>query len=223
MIRIFLLENDPRLVSLLETVLQQEPDFQWVGHSASVVEALRTVDFSKVDLLLADLDLGEESGVALIAAVAAVEPQVVSLVYTVHDDRESLFTALRAGARGYVLKGQGIDDLLMSLRSASQGHMPVSPAVARFLIDQFLGKSQDKATNRQLSQREIEILGLVAEGMLYKEIGARLGISPHTVHNHVKNIYEKLHAANREEAVRIATRLGYMGRAGNVSRTGSAY
>lgn len=222
MIRIFLLENDPQLVSLLETILRQEPDFQWVGHSASVVETLRTVDFAGVDLLLADLDLGDESGVALIAAVAAVKPQVVSLVYTVHDDRESLFAALRAGARGYVLKGQGIDDLLMSLRSAILGHVPVSPAVARFLIDQFLGKSQDKATARQLSQRETEILGLVADGMLYKEIGARLGISPHTVHNHVKNIYEKLHAANRDEAVRIATRLGYLGRDSDGARTSIA-
>ncbi|MFM7818284.1 MAG: LuxR C-terminal-related transcriptional regulator [Verrucomicrobiota bacterium] len=214
MIRLFLLEDDPRLVTLLEAVIRQQPDFEWVGHSASVIETLRTVDFSGVDLLLADLDLGEESGVALIGAVAAVEPRVISLVHTVHDDRESLFAALRAGARGYVLKGQGIDDLLGNLRSASQGHVPLSPAVARFLIDQFRGEPRENATDQQLSDREVEILRQVADGMTYKEIASRLSISPHTVHNHVKRIYEKLHAANRQEAVRTATRLGYLGRRG---------
>ena len=212
MIRIFLLEDDPRLVTFLETVVRQQPDFQWVGHSASVNETLRSVDFSRVDLLLADLDLGDESGVALIGAVATSEPRVISLVYTVHDDRESLFAALRAGARGYVLKGQGIHDLLASLRAAMQGHVPLSPAVARFLIDQFLGETGAGGESRQLTQREIEILRRVADGMLYKEIASLLGISPHTVHNHVKKIYDKLHAANRDEAVRTATRLGYLGR-----------
>ena len=214
MTRLFLLEDDLRLATLLEAVVRQQPDFQWVGHSASVLEALQTVDFSGVDMLLADLDLGEESGVALIGAVAAVEPRVISLVHTVHDDRESLFAALRAGARGYVLKGQGIDELLASLRAAVQGHVPLSPAVARFLIDQFRVDPRADGTDRQLSHREVEILRQVADGMLYKEIASRLSISPHTVHNHVKRIYEKLHAANRDEAVRTATRLGYLGRRG---------
>lgn len=207
MIRLFVLEDDPRLVAVLETAIRQQPDFQWAGHSASVSEALRTVDFSQVDLLLADLDLGEESGVALVAAVAALDPRVVSVVHTVHDDRKSLFDALRAGARGYVVKGQGIEDLLAGLRRASEGQSPLSPAVARFLIDQFRPPPPGQA----LSLREAEILRRVAAGLLYKEIADVLGISPHTVHNHVKNIYAKLHAANREEAMRAAMRLGLVG------------
>lgn len=216
MIRLFVLEDDPRLVALLETAIRQQPDFQWVGHSASVSEALRTVDFSQVDLLLADLDLGDESGVSLVAAAAVLNPRVVSVVHTVHDDRESLFAALRAGARGYVVKGQGIDELLAGLRAASLGQSPLSPAVARFLIDQFQPPPQppppgESPTRPQLSSRETEILRRVAEGLLYKEIADSLGISPHTVHNHVKRIYAKLHAANREEAIREAVRLGLVG------------
>ncbi|MFZ9855416.1 MAG: LuxR C-terminal-related transcriptional regulator [Limisphaerales bacterium] len=217
MIRLFVLEDDPRLVAHLEPSIRRAADFEWVGHSASVSEALRTVDFSRVDLVLADLDLGAESGIGLIAAVAVLEPRVVSVVHTIHDDRESLFAALRGGARGYLVKGQGIGELLEGLRAASRGESPLSPAVARFLIDQFQGAGSPMVVSDRLSSRELEILRRVADGMLYKEVGDRLGISPHTVHNHVKNIYAKLHADNREEAIRSAVRLGYLRRSGSDS------
>ena len=217
MIRLFVLEDDLRLVAHLEPTIRQEVDFEWVGHSASVSEALRTVDFSRVDLVLADLDLGAESGMGLIAAVAVLEPRVISVVHTIHDDRESLFAALRGGARGYLVKGQGISELLEGLRAASRGESPLSPAVARFLIDQFQRTGSAVTASDRLSAREMEVLRRVADGMLYKEVGDRLGISPHTVHNHVKNIYAKLHADNREEAVRSAVRLGYLRRSGSDS------
>ena len=217
MIRLFVLEDDPRLVAHLEPTIRQEVDFEWVGHSASVSEALRTVDFSRVDLVLADLDLGAESGMGLIAAVAVLEPRVISVVHTIHDDRESLFAALRGGARGYLVKGQGISELLEGLRAASRGESPLSPAVARFLIDQFQRTGSAVTASDRLSAREMEVLRRVADGMLYKEVGDRLGISPHTVHNHVKNIYAKLHADNWEEAVRSAVRLGYLRRSGSDS------
>lgn len=211
MIRLLLVEDDPRQAAGLEAVIRRAPDLSWAGHCASVAEALRTVDFSRVDVLLTDLDLGEEPGVALIAAVATLHPHVISLPHSVHDNRESLFAALRAGARGYLVKGAPAEQLLAGVRAAAKGEAPMSPAVARYLIEEFRGTPPPApAGDERLSARELEILRHVAGGMLYKEIADRLGISPHTVHNHLKNVYAKLHAAGREQAVRTAVRLGYL-------------
>jgi two-component system NarL family response regulator len=151
------------------------------------------------------------SGVDLIASATFQNPQLYSLVHTVHDDRESLFAALRAGAVGYVIKGMPALETLEAVRAVSIGTPTLSPSVARFLIEEFRSRSASKP-EEALSSREIDLLHLSSQGLIYKEIGDRLAISSGTVHSHIKRIYRKLQVANREQALRRAQALGYLSR-----------
>ena len=136
---------------------------------------------------------------------------MIPLVHTVHDDRQTLFAALRAGAFGYVTKGCMATDLLAAVTCSVSGMSPISPAIARYLIEEFHpAEKRDSAGDRSLTARETQLLQLLAQGFLYKEIASKLGISTHTVHGHVKKIYGKLHAVNRSEALRKAASLGYL-------------
>jgi two-component system NarL family response regulator len=166
-------------------------------------------DWSAVDVLLADLGLPGVSGVDLIAAATYQNPQLHALVHTIHDDRESLFAALRAGAIGYVIKGLPALETIEAVRAVSQGSSSLSPSIAHFLIEEFRS-NQAVSTEDALTPREVELLNLSAQGLMYKEIGERLSISGGTVHSHIKRIYRKLQASNREQALRRAQALGYL-------------
>jgi two-component system NarL family response regulator len=180
-----------------------------VGSYFSTEEAMETTDWLAVDVLLADLSLPGISGVDLIAAATFQNPQLHSLVHTIHDDRESLFAALRAGAIGYVIKGMPSLETLEAVRAVSIGTPTLSPSVARFLIQEFRSNSSSNP-DETLSSREVDLLTLSAQGLIYKEIGEKLSISPGTVHSHIKRIYRKLQASNREQALRRAQALGYL-------------
>jgi DNA-binding NarL/FixJ family response regulator len=171
---------------------------------------METTDWLTVDVMLADLSLPGASGVDLIAAATVRNPQLHTLVHTIHDDRESLFAALRAGAVGYVIKGMPVPETLEAIRAVAIGTPTLSPSVARFLIEEFRSRS---TTNPEeaLSPREVDRLKLSAQGLIYKEIGERLSISPGTVHSHIKRIYRKLQVGSREQALRRASALGYLG------------
>lgn len=230
MIRLYMAEDDRGLVSILREVFSEQPDFVLVGHSDSVVGALTSADWPRIDVLLVDLSLRDSSGIDLIAVVASRHPHVRILVHTVHDGRDHLFIALRAGACGYVLKGTPPEELCQALRDAMQGHSTVSPAVARFLIEHLQAPGPvaprpvmppprvprpevaqpGASADLMLSPRELAVLSEVAAGFRNKEVADRLAISPHTVHAHLKKIYEKLHVANRSEAIRRAERLGHL-------------
>lgn len=210
MIRLALVEDDRRLLDTLVSIFSTQPDFAVVSFSCAE-DALQKVDWAKIDVLLTDLDLPGDSGIQLIAAVANRNPAVIPLVHTVHDDRQTLFAALRAGAFGYVTKGCMATDLLAAVSGCVRGMSPISPAIARYLIEEFHpAEKPDLGADRSLTARETQLLQLLAQGFIYKEIAAKLGISPHTVHGHVKKIYGKLHAVNRSEAMRKAAALGYL-------------
>lgn len=208
MIRIAIVEDDPRQLSTLTRLFSTQADIALAGSHASAEAALSEGDWSAVDLLLVDLNLPGMSGVELIAALAARHPALICLAHTIHDDRTSLFEALRAGACGYALKGSSGADLLKAVRDAHQGESPISPAIARYLVRELC--SQPAGDGESLSAREVALLRLAAEGHIYKEIAGRLHISPHTVHTHIKKIYAKLQAASRAEALRKARKLGYL-------------
>ena len=212
MLRVAIVEDDVGHLARLESVLGGVSDFQLAGLHASAESALAATDWKQVQVLLTDLELPGLSGVGLIARAAEQNPALLPLAYTIHDQRETVFAALRAGAFGYVLKGGTAEDLVDAIRQVARGESPMSPAVARYLIDAFHHDLSPNETDHPdgLTVREADLLRLVASGLVYKEIGQRLAISPHTVHAHVKNIYEKLHAANRSQALRRAHVLGYL-------------
>ncbi|MEY4244015.1 MAG: hypothetical protein RLZZ245_1600 [Verrucomicrobiota bacterium] len=208
-IRVVIVEDDECLLKSITRIMEGQNDIQVVGSYFSTEEAMETTDWLAVDVLLADLSLPGISGVDLIAAATFQNPQLHSLVHTIHDDRESLFAALRAGAIGYVIKGMPALETLEAVRAVSIGTPTLSPSVARFLIQEFRSNSSSNP-EETLSSREVDLLTLSAQGLIYKEIGEKLSISPGTVHSHIKRIYRKLQASNREQALRRAQALGYL-------------
>lgn len=166
------------------------------------------------DLALVDLSLGDGHGREVIARLAQCQPQCAIVVSTIHDDDEHLFEALQAGAQGYLLKDHPVDWLARQLQGFDQGQPPLSPAIARRLLRHFrapatLGIAQPQAPQvAELSAREREVLGLLAQGLRIADISALLSISRHTVGDHVKNIYRKLNVSSRAEAALTARGLG---------------
>lgn len=174
----------------------------------SVAAALEILDREVPDLALVDLELGDGSGVAVIEAISRRNPAAQIVIATIHGDDGHLFPALRAGANGYLLKDQSMSVMSRQLRGIGDGQPPLSPAIARRLIRHFADGPAVDSGDDKLTPREREVLGLLAQGIRVGEIGERLGISRHTVGDHVKNIYRKLNISTRAEAALKAARLG---------------
>jgi DNA-binding NarL/FixJ family response regulator len=208
-IRLVIVEDDQGLLESLTRIMEMQPDISVVGSYLSTEEAMESTDWQLVDVMLVDLSLPGVSGVDLIAAATFQNARLHPLVHTVHDDRESLFAALRAGAAGYVIKGMPVVETLEAVRAVSGGRPTLSPSVARFLIDEFRGRNATQS-EEGLTPREIDLLTLSAQGLIYKEIGERLSISSGTVHSHIKRIYRKLQVVSREQALSRARTLGYL-------------
>ncbi|MFY3385644.1 response regulator [Paracidovorax sp. MALMAid1276] len=183
----------------------------------SVREALQVIDTgTPFNLALIDLALGDGSGLELIARLAQRQPDCAVVVASIHDDDDHLFQALQAGAQGYLLKDHPTGWLAEQLRGIAQGQPPLSPAIARRLLRHFQAPALVHAQPPELaapaatdlSGREREVLGLLAQGVRIADIGVALGISRHTVGDHVKNIYRKLNITSRAEAALQARQLG---------------
>jgi two-component system NarL family response regulator len=208
-IRLVIVDDDAGLLSTVRGVLEEQPDLLVTGAYASASDAMRGTDWMQVDVLLTDLSMPEMSGVDLIGAATQMNPSLRALAFTIHGNRASLFAALRAGACGYIVKGTSAVELCEAIRQAARGESPISPAMARYMVQEFRSLSP-KDPDGDLSIREREILQAIANGLIYKEVAARLSISLHTVHAHVRNIHGKLHAMNRAEAIRTARSRGWI-------------
>lgn len=208
---ICIVEDHRMLLENLRLLLQGETDMCVTGAFASAEEAIKSTDWSKIDLLLADIDLPGMSGVELIRFVKQTCPSVDAMAYTISEDRAVVMAAIRAGASGYLLKGSTPRILIESVRELHDGGAPMSPKIARKLIAELrlqndtLGSGVPKI---DLTQREAEVVRFVEKGLSYGEISDALHISPHTVHSHIKHIYEKVHASSRGEMLVKARKLG---------------
>lgn len=205
--KICIVEDNKALLENLRILLEGEPGFSVVGVYSSAEEALKKAPWDGADILLADIDLPGISGVDLIRRIRSEHTRLQIMVYTISEDRDTVFSAIKAGAMGYLLKGCPPRELIESLKGLYQGGAPMSPKIARKVISEMQAPGA-KPEDELLSQREKNILSGIAVGRSYKEIGQTLSISPHTVHTHIKNIYEKLQAASRSEALKKARDLG---------------
>ncbi|MEO8671373.1 MAG: response regulator transcription factor [Tahibacter sp.] len=161
-------------------------------------------------LALIDLGLPDGSGVDLIEHLQRTSPATLCIVATVFDDDAHLFPALRAGAKGYVLKDQSPEVLAQMLRGIAEGQPPLSPSIARRLLRHFQPADQSPAPASPLTPRETEVLRLIAKGLTMQEAGAALQLSRHTVASHLKEVYRKLSVGTRAEATLEALRLGIL-------------
>lgn len=202
---LFLVEDDPRLRNYLVELLRGEPSLDVVGSASTGAEAIAQIGKLTPQLALIDLGLPDMTGQDVIAKVSALPKPPLVLAHTVFDDRENVLEAIRAGASGYVLKGGAPRELVEALHQLSQGGAPMSPRIARAVLQELRGGVTEP---EPLSPRERQLLKLVDEGLTYKQISERLSVSTHTVHSHIKNIYDALHAKSRGEALATARSRG---------------
>jgi DNA-binding NarL/FixJ family response regulator len=197
--KLAIIEDDPLLRNNLKLLLGGEPGITMVGEYQSGEDALMSMKKSMPELILCDLGLPGMSGVEFIQKIKAESPSIEIMAHTIFDDRENVFSALKAGASGYLLKGCSPRELIEAIHELYQGGSPMSPRIARKVIYEF--QETEVAEQYVLTQREKNILKCIEQGMTYKEIAAVQGISAHTVHSHIKRIYEKLQAKDRTEAL----------------------
>ncbi len=204
--RLLIVEDDELLLQNLSFLLGAEKGIEIVGAVPTAEKGLSCLKERHPDIILLDMELPGMHGIEFIRRAKAIDPEVEILVHTVFADRKTVFSAIKAGACGYILKGAPPRELLEALYSQFEGGVPMSPQIARAVIKEFQGGSSKD--DLLLSNREKEILRGIEEGYTYKEIGQKCNISPNTVHTYVKKIYNKLHARDRKDALLKARRKG---------------
>jgi DNA-binding NarL/FixJ family response regulator len=199
-IAVAIVEDDARIRESLAVLLNGVEGFRCVGSHGSAEEALGAIPSEKPEVVLMDINLPNMSGIECVAKLKARLPAVQILMLTVYDDSERIFRALTEGASGYIVKRTAPDKLLEAIREARQGGSPMSPHIARKVVQYFHQRGPAKHETEALTEREREVLEQLAKGYLYKEIADALGIGVETVRRHLTNIYGKLHVHTRTEA-----------------------
>lgn len=207
MIRVMVVDDHPIVRQGLVSVLSDADDLDVVGEASSAVEALAKVGRLRPDVLLLDLEMPDVDGVAAIPQLLATLPGVQILVFTAYDTDERVLGAIRAGAKGYLLKGASAEDIARGIRTIHAGGSYLEPRVATKLMAEL---ASPHSVAPVLSQREREVLRLVADGLPTKQIAISLSISERTVKFHVNSIFHKLGADNRAQAVALASQRGLL-------------
>jgi DNA-binding NarL/FixJ family response regulator len=191
-------------------VLEDEADIEVVGESDDGLDAVDRIVELVPDVVLMDVRMPGVSGIEATRRVRALVPSVKVAILTVSESDDDLFAAVRAGATGYLLKEVSIEELADAVRAVARGHSLISPSMASRLLAEFNMLSrrveEQQGTAPRLSERELEVLRLVARGLSNRDIAAELVIAENTVKNHVRNILEKLHLRSRMEAAMYAVR-----------------
>jgi DNA-binding NarL/FixJ family response regulator len=182
------------------TLLNRTPGFQCVCTCATVAEALKKIPRALPDVVLMDIQLPDATGVECTAKLKALLPALQIVIVTVYEDSERIFQALRAGACGYLLKRADPEKIIVAVREAHEGGVPMTPEIARKVIGQFRAQAAAAAQVDDLTDREREVLELVMHGQGNKAIADRLGVTVAAVKWHLQHIYEKLHVHSRTEA-----------------------
>jgi DNA-binding NarL/FixJ family response regulator len=210
-ISVCIVDDNKDIRSALEQIILMAEGYTLAGSYADAEEALQKIPLANPNVVLMDINLGNgESGIDCVRQLKPLHPEILFMMCTIYEEDEKIFEALTAGANGYILKKTAPGKLLDALRELYEGGAPMSSQIARKVVNAFqvraaaadpaLTSLQGKSISI-LSNRENEILELLAKGMLYKEIAGRLFISQETVRKHVYHIYEKLHVNNRVEAI----------------------
>ncbi len=195
----------------LEMVLESEPDIEVVGEAHDGDEAVERATELMPDVILMDVRMPRRSGIEATQKIKEQLPHVKILVLTNSDEEADLYDSIKAGASGYLLKEISSEEVADSIRSVVQGHSRISPAMASKLLSEFQAMTKRESDRQplvppRLTDRELEVLSLVAKGKGNRDIAAELFISENTVKNHIRNILEKLQLHSRMEAVIYAVR-----------------
>lgn len=201
MIRICLVEDHQATRETLLKLLRLAPDVVCLGAYANAEEAEAEMAKNPPEVVLMDINLPGRSGIEAVARLKRAHPGLECIILTTYEDTDLIFDALRAGASGYLLKRSAPEELVPAIRDVHRGGAPMSIKIARRVVSHFHQIRKPVNEVEMLTRREGEILENLARGLSYKQIADQLGLSPHTVNNHLRRIYEKLHVQTRTEAV----------------------
>ncbi len=213
-IRILIAEDQTLMRQGLKTILDLEDGFEVVGEASDGQEAVERALALRPDVVLMDVQMPRVDGVAATAQLTATLPATRVIILTTFDYDQYVFDGIKAGARGYLLKDTPATELLAAIRRVHTGESIIQPSVATRLIAEFTrlrsadGNKDTTPEYEQLSERERDVLRLLADGLSNKEIANRLILAEGTIKNHVSAILDKLHAANRTQAARVAREQG---------------
>ncbi len=204
-ISVSVVEDDAGYRGTLTTLLARSPGFRLAHAYTDVASALAGLRTKPVQVILMDIELPGESGVKGVSQALAIAPHALVVMLTAFEDHDKVFQSLRAGAVGYLLKSASLAEILGAIKEAVDGGSPMSGPIARMVV-RSLQPDTKSTTADPLSERERELLDALGEGLRYKEVADRMGISINTVRTYVRRTYEKLQAQSRMEAVRNRSR-----------------
>ncbi len=207
-IKILIADDHPVVREGLIAMLSREVDFKVVGEAKDGVEAVNKARELSPDVVLMDLRMPEMDGVEAMRQIRSAMPDIKFIILTTYSDDDYIFSGIEAGARAYLLKDAPREDLFKAIRSVYRGESLIQPVVASKLLDRFSQLSRRTPSGEELSERELEVLCLMAKGAANKEISAELNIAQSTVKTHITNIFQKLGVNDRTEAVTQALKKG---------------
>ena len=211
-IRVLVVDDHALFRRGLEMVLEQEPDIEVVGEASDGAEAVEQASETTPDVVLMDVRMPRRGGIDACTAIKDAVPSTKIIMLTISDEEADLYDAIKAGAMGYLLKEISIEEVASAIRAVHGGQSLISPSMASKLITEFAALSKRSQERQQqvpapkLTEREMEVLKLVAKGLNNRDIAKQLFISENTVKNHIRNILEKLQLHSRMEAVVYAVR-----------------
>ncbi|HKY56015.1 MAG TPA: response regulator transcription factor [Anaerolineales bacterium] len=206
-IRILIADDHALFREGLRALFTALPDIDVVGEAADGEAAIKQVEATQPDVVLMDINMPGLNGIEATRRILSAHPNLGIIMVTMLEDDASVFSAMRAGARGYVLKGAHHDEILQAIRAVAAGQAVFGPAIAARMMNFFQGLNSVPQTAHaaqafpELTEREREVLALIAKGVSNKEIAEKLFISMKTVSNHITNIFSKLQVADRTQAV----------------------
>lgn len=210
-VRVVLADDHPVVRDGLSALLSSVPGIEVVGTAATGREAVRAAVTQRPDVLVLDVQMPDLDGVAAAREIARAAPSVAVLMLTMFDDDDSVFAAMRAGARGYLLKGAAQEEIVRAIHAVAAGEAIFGPGVARRVLGVVSGAGVAAEPFPELTSRERQVLELLAAGMSTAAVGARLGLAAKTVTNHASALFAKLGVSGRAEAVARARRAGLGG------------
>ena len=200
-ISVSIVEDNNQLRATLARILNRADGFRCLSQYANAEDALKDLPRVRPDVVVMDINLPGMNGVQCVRQLKALLPEIQVMMLTVYEDTENIFNALAAGANGYMLKRTSSKELLEAIQDVQRGGSPMTMHIARKVVQSFQHTATTAQPTENLSEREQQVLDLLSQGLMYKEIAEKLGISYETVHTYIRRIYEKLQVRTRTEAV----------------------
>lgn len=200
-IKVVIFDDNDTLRDSITLLLGETKDLTLVGSYSHCLDVVQNLQDTQPDVVIMDIDMPGMNGIEGVKLIRKNCPSVQILMFTVFDDEEKVFAAVKSGAAGYILKNAEPSQLVQAIVEVYNGGAPMTPGIARKVLQQFQTFLPEEKTDYHLSNREKEVLALLVSGFSYKMISAKLDITYDTVRAHMKKIYEKLHVASMTEAV----------------------